>query len=76
MHHWIIYGLMVIAVATYCVVFGFGPVFVACECIRRMRSNERHWSGAEDRGGTLHPKGADAAEHNAEPELGPHTIAP
>ncbi len=37
MDHWIIYGLMAIAAATYCVVFGFGPVFVAWDCIRRMR---------------------------------------
>lgn len=36
MHHWITYGLMAIAAATYCVVFGFGPVFLAWECIRRM----------------------------------------
>ena len=35
-HHLFFYGLMAIAAATYCVVFGFGPVFLAWACIRRM----------------------------------------
>ena len=41
MDHWIIYGLMAIAAATYCVVFGFGPVFVAWACIRRIAAGRR-----------------------------------
>jgi hypothetical protein len=36
MHYWIIGGLMVIAAATYCVVFGFGVVYLPWACIRRM----------------------------------------
>ncbi len=35
-HHLFFYGLLAIAAATYFVVFGFGVVYVAWACIRRM----------------------------------------
>jgi hypothetical protein len=47
MPHYISYGLLAFAAATYFAVFGFGP-FAAWDCIRRMPKNEKKRKGRSE----------------------------